>query len=328
MRNIQQDIKNKTFRRVYLLYGDEAYLIREYKRILIEAISGGDTMNLMISEEGVPDINQVDNFIQTFPMFSDYRLVVINDSGLFAKAAEGWDDIIKNVPETAVIIFAEKKVDKRLALYKAVSKLDSHHGYICEMNAPDETTIQKFVLTRLKNAGKKISQNTYDELIRREGESMENLSSELEKLIAFVGDKDIITIEDIESICSPHPSDQVFLMIDAALDGNQKKAMELYNDLLTLRVPAAKTLALLGRQCNQLYLASTMAGQGQNLIASTLKIPPFAAKKLIQKCGRSSSDRLLKMVEQCVEHEYMVKSGRMEDTLAVERLIVMISMRN
>ena len=45
MRNINQDIKDQTYKRIYLLYGDEAYLRRQYKDRLKQGICGDDTMN-------------------------------------------------------------------------------------------------------------------------------------------------------------------------------------------------------------------------------------------------------------------------------------------
>ena len=45
MQTLNQDIKNRTFRPVYCLYGEEAYLKRSFKIRLREAILDGDTMN-------------------------------------------------------------------------------------------------------------------------------------------------------------------------------------------------------------------------------------------------------------------------------------------
>lgn len=48
MRNINQDIKDQTYKRIYLLYGDEAYLRRQYKDRLKQGICGDDTMNYSV----------------------------------------------------------------------------------------------------------------------------------------------------------------------------------------------------------------------------------------------------------------------------------------
>lgn len=45
MQTLNQDIKQKLFKRVYLLYGEESFLKRSYKNRIRESILGEDTMN-------------------------------------------------------------------------------------------------------------------------------------------------------------------------------------------------------------------------------------------------------------------------------------------
>lgn len=46
MKTIDNDIKNMDFKRVYLLYGQERYLIKQYRDKLIKAmVNDGDSMN-------------------------------------------------------------------------------------------------------------------------------------------------------------------------------------------------------------------------------------------------------------------------------------------
>ena len=45
MQTLNQDIKNNDFKKVYLLFGEEAFLKKSYKNCLREAITQGDTMN-------------------------------------------------------------------------------------------------------------------------------------------------------------------------------------------------------------------------------------------------------------------------------------------
>ena len=55
MQTLNQDIKTKEFKRVYLLYGDEPFLVSSYKKRLKEAIAGEDTMNFNYFEGKSPD---------------------------------------------------------------------------------------------------------------------------------------------------------------------------------------------------------------------------------------------------------------------------------
>ena len=46
MKTIREDIKGGNFKKVYLLYGEEAYLRNQYRDLLIRAlVPEGDTMN-------------------------------------------------------------------------------------------------------------------------------------------------------------------------------------------------------------------------------------------------------------------------------------------
>ncbi len=45
MQTLNQDIKDRTFKPVYLLFGEEAFLKKSYKSRLREALTDGDTMN-------------------------------------------------------------------------------------------------------------------------------------------------------------------------------------------------------------------------------------------------------------------------------------------
>lgn len=58
MKNLQEDIKTGNFKKVYLLYGDEAYLKIQYKDKLLKALNpDDDTMNFSRYEgKGIEDM--------------------------------------------------------------------------------------------------------------------------------------------------------------------------------------------------------------------------------------------------------------------------------
>ena len=67
MQNLTQDIKNHSFKPVYLLYGDEAFLKNSYKNQLKNAISGDDTMNYNYFEGKGLDLNELISLADTMP---------------------------------------------------------------------------------------------------------------------------------------------------------------------------------------------------------------------------------------------------------------------
>ena len=100
--------------------------------------------------------------------------------------------------------------------------------------------------------------------------------------------KDVVTAEDIEEICTTRTENKIFDMVRAVTEKNQRKALDLYNDLLTLREPPMRILFLLSKQFRQMCLAKKMSVEGasQNEIATRLGVPSFAVRNLLT-CARA-----------------------------------------
>ena len=149
---------------------------------------------------------------------------------------------------------------------------------------------------------------------------------ELEKLICYCLDREVITDEDVEAVCTTRISNHIFDMINAIADKQQKKALDLYYDLLALKEPPMRILFLIARQCNLLLQAKELKlkGHDQRSIASKIGVPPFAAGKYLAQASRFKTEKLRNAVTKCVEAEEAVKSGRMNDILSVEILIMSV----
>ena len=110
---LNDNIKNHAFKRCYLLFGEEPFMIRHYKNALKNAVLGnGDKMNLSTFTGKVTDINSIIEIAETLPFFTDYRCILIENSGLFSSANE-LSEYIDKIPESTVIIFAEAEVDNK-----------------------------------------------------------------------------------------------------------------------------------------------------------------------------------------------------------------------
>ena len=319
MQTLNQDLKEKTFRQVYLLFGDEPYLVGNYKKRLREAIAGDDTMNFNYFEGKNPDVKEIISLADTMPFFSERRLILIDGSGFFKSAPEELVDYLPQMPDTTCMVFCESEVDKRSKLYKKVKDL----GHAAELSKQDASQLMNWAVGILAKDGKKITRQVMEYFLERTGDDMENIRTELEKLICYTLDRDVITKEDVEAIGTVHVTNRIFDMVSAIVAGNTRKAMDLYEDLLTLKEPPMRILFLIARQFNQLLQVKELAAQGndKSKIASKIKVPPFVAGKLMVQAKAFSKEQILSYVELCVESEEAVKTGRLSDRMAVELLI-------
>ena len=319
MQVLNQDIKNREFKQVYMLFGDEPYLISNYKKKLREAIAGDDTMNFNYFEGKNPDVKEIISLADTMPFFAERRLIMVDGSGFFKSASEELVNYLPNMPDTVCFVFCESEVDKRNKLYKKVKDL----GYAAELKKQDSDQLMRWAAGILGKDGKKITKQVMEYFLERTGDDMENIRTELEKLICYTMGRDVITKEDVDAIGTVHVTNRIFEMVSAIVAGNTKKAMDLYEDLLTLKEPPMRILFMIARQFNQLLQVKELlaAGLGKGDIASKVKVPPFAAGKLITQAKAFTREQILSYVELCVESEEAVKTGRMADRMAVELLI-------
>ena len=324
MKNLQEDIKTGNFRRVYLLCGDEAYLKIQYKDKLIKALNpDDDTMNFSKYEGKGIEVREMIDLCETMPFFADYRVILVENSGFFKNKCDELADYIKTLPDYVRMVFVEEEVDKRSRMYKAVKA----EGRIVEFAKQDEKTLMRWAAGILGREGRKITTRDMEFLLTKTGTDMGNIRNELEKLITFTMGRDVVTAEDIEEICTTRTENKIFEMVRAVTEKNQRKALDLYNDLLTLREPPMRILFLLSKQFCQMTLAKKMSGEGaaQSEIASRLGVPSFAVRNLLT-CARAYSTEELEQAEvDFVDSEEAVKTGRLQDVLSVELLIVKYS---
>ena len=161
MQRFNEDIKSGQLKQIYLLYGEEAYLRKQYKDRLKTAIVGDDTMNYHYYEGKNINLGEIIDLAETMPFFAQKRLIVIENSGLLKSGGEQLAEYLSNPTETTFFVLVEVEVDKRSKLYKTVQS----KGSVVEFGEQDEATLKRWILGMMKKEGKNISQSTLNYLL-------------------------------------------------------------------------------------------------------------------------------------------------------------------
>ncbi|KIR01478.1 hypothetical protein P261_00292 [Lachnospiraceae bacterium TWA4] len=323
MKQINEDIKTREFKKVYLIYGEEGYLTRQFTDKLMKAIAPNDTMNCTCFKEKSVEVSEVISIADTLPFFTEKRVVVVEDSGFFKRDSSDFAEYLPHMPETTCLIFKESEIDRRNKLYKKVKEL----GYCAEMKRQTERGLERWVLGLLSKEEIQISKDALEYFLQSVGTDMSLLKNELEKLVCYIGDRKFISKEDIDTICSIQITGHIFDMIDAISAHNQKRAMKLYYDLVALREPAMRILYLINRQYLQLYQVKELAesGMNENEIGKAAGLSSYVVKKVLQKASKLTKKELEYSIEKCVKADEGIKTGLIKDQMAVELLIVELS---
>ena len=326
MKILSQHIKSGQFKPVYLIYGDEDYLRKQYKDRMKDALVGDDAMNYSYFEGKGVSVKELIDLGETLPFFGERRLIVVENSSFFSSAQEEMANYLKEMPDTTCFVFVEKEVDKRNKLFKTVSSL----GYAAQMGAPDERTLMRWIIGLLRAEQRVMTEQTMRYFLERIDTDMENIRRELDKLVVYTDGQEEITRDAIDAVCTVHTESQIFDMVQVIAQKNQSKALQLYYELITQKEPPMKILYWITRQFNQLYQIKDLQSKGypDHIIAERMGGRDFIVRKNKVLCQSFSLPELRKAIEICVERDEDVKTGRLNDRMAVELLIVKFSAKN
>ena len=148
-----------------------------------------------------------------------------------------------------------------------------------------------------------------------------------ETLKRYTLGREQITTEDVETICTTQITNQIFDMVSAVADKQQRKALDYYYDLLALKEPAMRILFLLTRQFKLLLEVKVLTKQGfdRKDIASKTGLHPFVVGKYQEQAKNFSEKELRGIMEESVDIEECVQTRRLSDTLGVELFIMKYS---
>ena len=174
-------------------------------------------------------------------------------------------------PGNHLIITAET-VDKRRKLYKAVQD----HGLVVDCSVPLRDTradrakqteaLSETMRAVLDPAGKTMAPDAFAALCDLTGFNLRVFHTNLEKLIAFTGDRAAITARDVADLLKRTKQDPIYELTGAVFDKNTPQALGLLESLLT-GAEGMHPLQLLAAMVNQtrklLIIRDFMDGDGK-----------------------------------------------------------------
>ncbi len=326
MKQIEKDIESREFKKVYLIFGEEDYLVKKYTELLKNNIVDEENsmMNIDVFEGNNCDVNNIIAAGDTAPFFSEYRLIIVSNSGLFKEGRKAdtalMAEAVKNIPDGCVYLFTNEKADKRNSLYKAVKKT----GYCCEINYQDSKALIEWIK---KESGNRLDNNTASYFVRNIGNSMKHLSVELDKLLAYAGDEKI-TSEDIDIACSKSAEVNIFNMVGAIGSKNTEKALEIYNNMIFEGEEPIGILAMIARQFRLMLQCKYLQSKNNfnaRQIAAELKMRDFVVTGCLNQAKNFKLTVLMKGIEDCAKCDTDIKSGIIAPKLGVELIILKYS---
>ena len=325
------EVKAGTVRNAYLFYGPEAYIRKSALTTLQKKLltPGLEDMNCTFMQN--PTAQQIVENCETLPMLGDWRLVIVQGLALLesgkakdeAQESKTLVDYIGRVPPSTCLVFECEAPDKRKKLCQTLMKLSGAVSF----DALSDARLTQWMNQTLRPMKKRMDANTCAHLAFTSGRDLTMLNGELQKLAAYVGERETITAEDVEQIATHTAECTVFAMVDALVDGQAERAFSLLNVLLESGEQRIGVLALITRQYRQMLYAKDMqeSRTPQAQMAKALGVPPFALSQLTRRAGRRTMAQLKKQLALCVNADFDIKRGAVREEAALDRLMLALT---
>ncbi|MCL2617467.1 MAG: DNA polymerase III subunit delta [Defluviitaleaceae bacterium] len=326
MKELLNDINSRDFKPLYLLHGDEHYLVSLYEAKLRAAVPDpafADMNTDTFEGKGVTN-ERIELRAATLPFMSERRLLVVRESGLFAAGrkddSERLADFCKRLPPACVLVFVEREADKRTKAYKAAAAA----GRVVEFGTPSEQELGVWIKRLFKELGKTIAPADAARLLRYTAGNMHAVVNEAAKLAAYAGNAETVTASHIEAVCVKPAEARVFELVDAVAAKNARRALECLANLLAVGESPLMVLVMLARQYRIILMCSECAagGLGTDATAAATGLRGFMVSSALKQARGFTYASLAQALHDCAETDHNVKTGRLQDRLGLELLIV------
>lgn len=283
-----------------------AYFVREHGDFGIEQIDAGDT-----------EFGRLLETVSSLPFLASRRMVVVHDLNANKTLGEKIEQLLDAVSDTTDLILTERKLDKRLTLYKTLKKRTDFR----EFGELDERALAQWLVKAAQERGGSIKPNDASYLVQRVGTDQLGLSNELDKLLA--ADK-TITKQTIDTLTEPLPRSSVFELLDAAFAGNKKRAMELYDDQRKQQVEPQAIMGMIAWQLHVLAVVKLNEKEGAQGIASAAKMSPYSVNKALNLTRRMTQSQVKGLAGRALRLDVRLKSEPLDADDAVQHFLLAI----
>jgi DNA polymerase-3 subunit delta len=191
------------------LYGEESFLVDRATRMLLDRAIDPSLKDFNFNVFYGNESKGVDiaDAAQTLPMFAERRAVLVKRAeSLTAAAGEILLPYIQNPAARTCLIFTGTKIDQRKKFFVELKK----RGELVEFKRLYDNKLAAFIQSEATVHGKPFEPAAADLLSFLIGNNLQELSSQIEKLVVFAGSRPRVTLDDVRTVASSSKAFTVF----------------------------------------------------------------------------------------------------------------------
>ena len=331
--NLEQQLKNSKLESLYLLYGQELFLLETVLK-KIKTLFGNTIKGINFISIDETNINEIIQDIETPAFGYEKKLIIARNTGLFKKESkrknlelskikeklsnyiEQNQEIIKN---SIILVFVEEEANNTQELYKIIDKI----GIVCKFDFQKTIQIEKRIKSICNGYKVQIDDHTLKYFIENCGTNMQDLINEIRKLIEYAGENGKITKEDVEKLTTKKIESVIFDLTDNLGKKEATKALEVLKNLIYEKEPVQKILITLYNHFKKLYFTKLSVKYNKD-ITTSLGLKPnqtFLINKYKMQSKYFQEKELKEILVALRKLDYDYKNGKIDLQIGLESII-------
>ncbi len=233
-RKLFDTIKQGKIHKLYLLYGPEDYLKREFVREVIEAVlpATNRAFNLDIIYGDEFDQALFDDRLKSFPLFMERRIVILkNFSELSLPHKDYVIESAEQVADSMVFIIEAHNEKLDNARLRKLGKVADKIGLCAPFGLLDDQETMDRVMTRFKREGCTIDPDALDLLVESVGTRLIDLGNEVDKILLAIGEGETVDRKLVGDVVGKYRTESLFSLLDEL---SRKRPEQLLRTLAAL----------------------------------------------------------------------------------------------
>lgn len=309
---------------VFYVYGDEEYLKDEAATRIVDHYLDPGTRDFNFDQLRGSDVTpeSLGSVLATPPMMAANRVVVLRDAQtLSPKAREVVEEVADSPPEGLVlVIVAAVPSGSKAKFYKTLQARAQSVEFarIEEVDLPGWVAEQAHAAHALK-----IDADAARALAASAAGQLGVLASELQKLASFVGDRGVVTLEDVRAVGGYIPRVDRWAWFDLV---GERRFAEAIADLPELLESGESGVGLVIGITSQLLRIALVAHGGKEALEKELK--PFQrwlAGRVVPQARRWKPEEVDSAIAELLRTDRLLKTASLTDRQALEELLLRLA---
>lgn len=305
---IMKDLKNKIFKPIYFLHGEEPYYIDEITNYIMKNVLSDSekSFNQIVMYGKDTDVSIIDNTARRFPMMANHQVIVVKEAQNLKKI-EDLQYYASNPLKSTILVINHKykTLDKRKKLYKEVEK----NGVIFESKKLYENQVPDWITNYLKSKNRFIDPVSSLLLTDFLGTNLGKIVNELEKLIITVPENEKITPKHIEENIGISKDFNNFELQNALIKKDIVKANRIVNYFSKNPKdnPFVLTITSLYYFFVKVLSVHYIKNPDQRAVAAELKVNPYFVKDYIEASKKYNLRKVVEIISYLREYDLKSK---------------------